>query len=471
MSLPHRRRLVACVAALLAVLASPLVTPAPAQAGPVSTYLVTLRSTEASPGALAREVGGTLVATYSHVLTGFAVRLPAAAAEALRHDPRVRSVTPDGVVRASGEQVSPPWGLDRIDQQQLPLNGRFGYPAGSGAGVHVYVVDTGINADHTEFTGRVGLSRNFVPAFLFGVDPNNWDDCNGHGTHVASTAVGTRWGVAKQATVHAVRVLDCGGSGSTSGVIEALDWIAANHESPAVVNMSLGETARIPELDAATRRLVHSDVAVVVAAGNDGVDACSISPAGEPALLTVGATAASDRRAPFSNTGPCVDVFAPGIDVTGADFLDVAGSDVLTGTSMSAPHAAGAVALVRSERPQLTAAEAQARVVAVATTGRVKDAGKLSPNRLLRVRGADRLPRARFRVHCSRLECELNARRSFDDRGIRRYRWIFGNGDVRFGQHIEYRFPRGGRKQVTLRVIDTGGQRAELTKRITVRRR
>jgi len=473
MSSSFRTRALACAATALAGIPPLVAPPSPAEAGLVSTYVVTLRQ-DGGVAETARDVaaslGGSVVATYTHVLSGFAVRLPSTAAELLSHDPRVLRVSLDSVVHAAGAERDATWGLDRIDQRRRPLDNRYVYPASAGAGAHIYVVDTGINPDHSEFTGRVGESRNFIPGLLFGVNPDDWDDCNGHGTHVASTAAGTRWGVAKQATVHALRVLNCNGSGSTSDIIEALDWLAANHQSPAVANLSFGETGRSRELDASARGLVRAGVSVVAAAGNEGGSACNFSPGGEPLLLTVAASTPVDTRAFFSNAGPCTDLFAPGTGITGADYLDPAGSVELSGTSMAAPHVTGAVALLRARRPKLTAVEAQTRIVRTATRGVIGAAGQHTPNRLLRVLGGDSPPRARFGTRCDGLRCTFSARRSSDDRGIHRYRWVFGNGDRARGETIAYRFPRGGSKWVTLRVVDNAGQVSVLTKRVRVRR-
>ena len=419
---------------------------------------------------LVAPLGGTVTHTYSAALDGFSVRLPAAAAVALAAAPGVASVEPD--VRLSADRTQRPatWGLDRSDQAARRLDGRYEYPSSAGRGAHVYVVDTGL-AGHTEFSGRVGAGRNFVSGLLTGADPARWGDCNGHGTHVASTAVGTRWGVAKRATVHAVRVLDCAGSGSTSDILAGLDHVARTHQSPAVVNLSLSSTERIAALDAAVRGLVRRGVAVSVAAGNDDRDACTESPAGEPSVLTVGATDRNDTRADFSNFGRCVDLFAPGVSITGARAGSRTASTVLSGTSMASPHVAGALALLRAAHPRLSAAGAQRRLVAASTTGTVAGRGAGSPDRLLRI--VDDPPRSRFSSSCRAQRCTLRATGS-DDVGVRRYRWRItgpglGNGRRAQGRKVVQQFRGRGQAKVTLVVVDTAGQRSQTTRRIRVR--
>ena len=419
---------------------------------------------------LVRPTGGTVTHTYSSALDGFAARLPAAGAAALAADPRVASVEPDATISTERTQRRATWGLDRSDQARRRLDGRYRYPGRAGRGAHVYVVDTGL-AGHSEFAGRVGAGRNFVGGLVSGPDPSAWGDCNGHGTHVASTAVGSRWGIAKRATVHAVRVLDCRGSGSTSDILAGLDHVARTHQDPAVVNLSLSSPGRVAALDAAVRGLVRRGVAVSVAAGNDDRDACSESPAGERAALTVGATNRADSRAGFSNLGRCVDLFAPGVDITGARAGSRTAGTVLSGTSMAAPHVAGALALLRAEHPRLSAATAQRRVVAAATTGKVSGRGQGSPDRLLRI--VDDPPRARFASSCRALRCTLRATGG-DDVGVRRYRWRVepsGTGAVRRaqGRQVVVRLGRRGSARVTLAVIDTAGQRSVVSRTIRVR--
>ncbi len=334
----------------------------------------------------------------------------------------------------------------------------------------MYVVDTGLSG-HTEFSGRVGAGRNFVAGLLTGPDPARWGDCNGHGTHVASTAVGTRWGIAKRATVHAVRVLDCAGSGSTSDILAGLDHVARTHQSPAVVNLSLSSTGRIAALDSAVRGLVRRGVAVSVAAGNDERDACTESPGGEPAVLTVGATDRADARPGFSNFGRCVDLFAPGVSITGARAGSRTAGTAMSGTSMAAPHVAGALALLRAAHPRLSAAAAQRRLVAATTRGRVGRRGAGSPDRLLRI--VDDPPRSRFSSSCRALRCTLRATGG-DDVGVRRYRWRItgpglGSGRRAEGRKVVQRFAGRGPARIRLVVVDTAGQRSATTRRIAVR--
>ncbi|MFZ4811923.1 MAG: S8 family peptidase, partial [Ilumatobacteraceae bacterium] len=347
---------------------------------PTSAYIVTFaRGTDANvEAAKLRRAGGEIDHTYTSVLSGVAADLTKGELTTLLRNPNVVSVTADTPVYALGTQQSPPaWGIDRIDQPALPLSGSYGYPDTAGAGVTVYVVDTGLRADHVEFTGRV------APGFTVINDGYGTGDCEGHGTHVAGTAAGSTFGVAKQATVVPVRVLNCSGSGSLSGVIAGLDWIAANHTTgPAVANLSLGGAASA-SLDEAVNRVIADGVTVVVAAGNSNADACGVSPARAPAALTVGATTTSDARASYSNVGPCLDLFAPGSGINSAWWTSSTSVATLSGTSMAAPHVAGAAALIAGQNPSWTPAQVAAQLVASATVGAVASAGTTSPNRLL----------------------------------------------------------------------------------------
>jgi subtilisin family serine protease len=264
------------------------------------------------------------------------------------------------------------WGLDRIDQRALPLDGTYHVPA-AGAAVTAYIIDTGV-APTADLDQRAPGYDVITP----GGDGSG--DCNGHGTHVAGTVAGTVYGVAKAATVVPVRVLDCGGSGTWSGIIAGLDWVVGNHVSgPAVANMSLGGGVS-STVDAAVQRVIADGVTVAVAAGNSNANACNTSPARVSAALTVGATDNADRRASFSDYGSCLDLFAPGVDIT-SDWLT--GTNTISGTSMATPHVAGAAAVLLSKTPTMSPATVASRLVGTATTGVVKSAGNRSPNRLL----------------------------------------------------------------------------------------
>lgn len=352
-------------------------------------YIVMLRETaDRAPAAAAiRGEGGTVRRSYRAALNGYAVTMSTGAARRLRADPRVAAVVADTVVSvgdgpiATGavpvSQGGAVWGLDRIDQRTRPLDGVYRYVT-DGAGVRAYIVDTGIRTTHSEFTGRT------APGMTAVADGGGTADCHGHGTHVAGTVAGTVDGVAKAATVVPVRVLGCTGSGSSSGVVAGLDWIAANHPAgtPGVANLSLGGGAN-PVLDQAVRNLSAAGVTVVVAAGNDAGDACLNSPGRVAEAITVGSSTSSDTRSSFSNHGACVDLFAPGSSIRAAHHTGDTATAYMSGTSMAAPHVAGVAARLLSRSPAATPAQVQAAVVADATTGVLSGVGAGSPNLLL----------------------------------------------------------------------------------------
>lgn len=324
--------------------------------------------------------GGKVTHTFSKVVQGFAVTLPDAAAdaflEAMDRHPLVERVEIDQPLSLSQTtQSNATWGLDRVDQRDMPLSGSYTYGS-SGSGVHAYVVDTGIYASHGDFAGRV------APGYTAINDTNGTSDCNGHGTHVAGTIGAATWGVAKGATLVPVRVLDCAGSGTLSGVIAGLDWIAANARKPAVVNMSLGAGAS-STLDHAVANVVASGITVVVAAGNDAADACYYSPARAPSALTVGASTSSDARASYSNFGTCLDVFAPGSSIKSAWHGSTTATNTISGTSMASPHVAGMVAQLLAVTPGASPSQLADSIKASATASKLSSVGAGSPNLLL----------------------------------------------------------------------------------------
>lgn len=344
-------------------------------------YIVVLRraelgsqQTSAVAAELAAASGAKLLHTYDAALSGFAARMSEAAAKALLADPRVDFIEEDGLVEAFTTQLSAPWGLDRIDQRNLPLNTTYIYNA-TGLGVHVYVIDTGIRRTHTQFTGRMSTAFDITAG-------GNGNDCNGHGTHVAGVIAGTTYGAAKRATLHPVRVLDCNGSGSYSNVIAGVNWVTANRIPPAVANLSLGGSISTA-LDNAVNASIAAGVTYTVAAGGAGGSACNYSPARIPAALTVGASTAGDAVAASSNQGTCIDLFAPGLSILSAWHTSDTATATLNGTSMSAGFVAGAVAKFLQTSPAATPATVSNHITTTATMGVLSGVVPPTPNRLL----------------------------------------------------------------------------------------
>ena len=325
-------------------------------------------------------IGGKVNERWHHAINGFAAEMPLNVLNKLKTNPDIDYIEADQIVSISEtkklnfSQSNPPWGVDRIDQANLPLDNVYHY-TGTGSGVSVYVIDTGI-APHADYSGRA----------YYGFDgvQDGWgaQDCIGHGTHVAGTIGGTTWGVAKGVNLYAVRVIGCDGSGSISAIISGVDWVTANHNNPSVANMSLGAPFSYP-LSTAVTNMIQSGVTTVVAAGNNTEDACFVSPANVSTAITVGATDVNDNVASFSNYGKCVDINAPGVNITSSSNLNDTASAIRSGTSMASPHVAGVAALILEQYNYFAPSDVAKLIKVTAYQNKLMNLGNFTPNLLL----------------------------------------------------------------------------------------
>ena len=363
---------------------------APGAGSADTSVVVRAQSPEVLDGALAELTADGVEPrhVWDDAVLGFSVAADAETIAQLRSTPGL-VVETDGVMRLSGSQNDPPWGVDRLDQRDLPASGTY-TTAGSGAGVTAYVIDSGVKSSHAEFAGRISSGYSNVS------DGLGSNDCNGHGTHVAGTLGGTMFGVAKGVRIVPVRVFTCVGQTSDSSLIDGINWVVGDHVSgqPAVANMSLGGVGS-STVDSAVQAMIADGITVVVAAGNDGRNACLYSPARVSAAITVGATDPDDSIAPYSNYGTCNDIFAPGTEVRSAGITVDDPCRVASGTSMAAPHVAGAAALVLEASPSASPGAVWATISAQATTGRLTELFGGDPDRLLYVPSGAVPPAAR----------------------------------------------------------------------------
>ncbi|RSN12244.1 S8 family peptidase [Amycolatopsis roodepoortensis] len=328
---------------------------------------------------LTGQYGTTLSRTFGSALNGFSIKADEAAAKRLAADPQVAYVVQNKTFKISETQDNPPsWGLDRVDQADLPLDDKYTYPT-KADNVTAYVIDTGVRGSHKDFGDRATGGKDFVD------NDDTPNDEHGHGTHVAGTIGGTDHGLAKGVKIVGVRVLDANGSGTTEGVVAGVDWVAANAKGPSVANMSLGGGAD-DALDAAVKGAIDKGVTFALAAGNESSDAGTTSPARVKEAITVAASDKTDKQASFSNYGSVVDLYAPGVDITSSWATGDDATNTISGTSMAAPHVAGAAALYLSANPEATPAQVAEGLVGAAADGKISNPTGGTANKLLQVK-------------------------------------------------------------------------------------
>ena len=431
-------------------------------------YIVRFSDAEQDVGGHAASIAarhaGTITHLYRSAIKGMSLKLSDAAASALLAEPGVLSVEQDQVVSINTTQSNATWGIDRIDQRTLPLSGTYVYNA-DGTGVTVYIIDTGINFTHTEYSGRAFTGIDEVTS------GGTAADCNGHGSHVSGTVGGTTYGVAKNVKLVAVRVLDCSGSGTTSGVIAGIDWVTARKNAtpsvPSAANMSLGGGFSAT-LNQAVANSVAAGVVYGVAAGNSSADACNSSPSSEPSAITVGATDINDVFASFSNFGTCVDINAPGVNITSAWIGSNTATNTISGTSMATPHVVGTIALYLQVNPASTAAQVDAALKANASSTPVP-AGTTSAfiySGFISAAPSTTPPVANFTSSCGGLACTFDGSSS-TALAAATYSWTYGDGGTGAGVTSSHTYAASGTFSVTLTVTDANGTSSK-TSTVTV---
>jgi subtilisin family serine protease len=464
-------------ALLSAVVTAAALSIAPA-AQAAERYIVVLKpSSSETPEQAAKSAksqGGNVRFVYHHALKGFSATLPEQAVEHFRRNKNVEYVEQAGEGTFVATQANATWGLDRIDQRNLPLNASYTYNA-TGAGVKAYDIDTGLRITHQEFTGRVATGVDFY-------DGGAVDDCQGHGTHTAGTIAGTTWGVAKGVTIVPVRIGECSSSLQIDRAIAGIDWVTGDHQpgQPAVANMSF-QLGSSQASDDAVNRMIDDGVTAAVAAGNGNVlgqsiDACSITPARVPRALTVSSVDNTDTKVGYANYGTCVDLFAPGLNITSAGYTSDTASAGMSGTSMATPHVAGAAALYLQSNPSATPAQVHAAILGATTTGVVKSPGTGSANRLLYTAGfsagggtpTNAAPVASFTNSCTGLSCTFTDASTDSDGTIASRSWNFGDGTTSTAANPSKTYAAAGTYTVTLTVTDDKGATGTTTRSVTV---